>query len=64
VILNPFQSIWLLKSPNLFMLALAGFTILLSEFVLLVPLAYTIGVRYNIKNEALIGACFFARGVG
>jgi len=32
--------------------------------VLLVPLAYTIGKRYNIENEALIGACFLPAGLG
>ncbi|KIM49869.1 hypothetical protein M413DRAFT_117879 [Hebeloma cylindrosporum] len=43
---------------------LAGFTTLLTEFVLLIPLAYTIGVRYNITNEAIIGACFLPVGLG
>ncbi|KAF8804007.1 MFS general substrate transporter [Phlegmacium glaucopus] len=64
VILNPLRPLWLLRSPNLLAVALAGFTILLTDYVLLVPLAYTIGVRYNIKNEALIGACFLPAGVG
>jgi len=32
--------------------------------VLLLPLAYTIGVRYNVTNEALIGACFLPEGLG
>jgi MFS family permease len=40
------------------------FSFLTSPIVLLVPLAYTIGERYNIKNEALIGACFIPCGVG
>jgi len=64
VILNPLQPIWLLRSPNLFIVTLAGFTSVLTNFVLIVPLAYTIGVRYNIKNEALIGACFLPSGLG
>ncbi|KAG6327125.1 hypothetical protein ID866_11964, partial [Astraeus odoratus] len=34
------------------------------HYALLVPLAYTIGVRYNITSEALIGACFLPSGVG
>jgi len=29
-----------------------------------VPFAYTIGVRYNITNEAIIGACFLPLGLG
>ncbi|KAF7981044.1 hypothetical protein HWV62_35498 [Athelia sp. TMB] len=32
--------------------------------VLLVPMAYTIGARYNITNEAMIGACFLPAGLG
>jgi len=35
-----------------------------SIFVLLVPLAYTIGTRYHITNGALIGACFLPAGLG
>jgi len=64
VILNPLQPLWLLRSPNLFAVSLAGFTIMLTDYVLLIPLAYTIGVRYNITNEALIGACFLPAGLG
>jgi hypothetical protein len=62
--LNPFASLALLRSPNLLAVSLAGTTTLLTDFVLLVPLAYTIGRRYNITNEALIGACFIPDGVG
>ncbi|KAJ7928966.1 MFS general substrate transporter [Mycena leptocephala] len=47
------RGLWLLRSPNL-----------LAVYVLLVPLAYTIGVRYNITNEALLGAFFLPCGVG
>jgi len=64
VILNPLQPPWLLKSPNLLVVTLAGITVLLTNTVLLIPLAYTIGVRYNIENEALIGACFLPVGLG
>ncbi|KAJ2913768.1 hypothetical protein MD484_g6654, partial [Candolleomyces efflorescens] len=41
-----------------------GFLTLLTNFVLLVPIVYTIGKRYNITNEALIGACFLPAGMG
>ncbi|KAF9009718.1 major facilitator superfamily domain-containing protein [Cyathus striatus] len=64
VFLNPFSPLWMLRSPNLFLLSISGFLILLTDFVLLIPLAYTIGVRYNITNEALIGACFLPAGLG
>ncbi|OAX32955.1 MFS general substrate transporter [Rhizopogon vinicolor AM-OR11-026] len=50
---NPLSSLWLLRSPNL-----------LATVILLVPIAYTIGVRYGITNEAVIGACFLPTGLG
>lgn len=37
---------------------------MVTEYVLLIPIAYTIGARYHISNEALIGACFLPSGVG
>ncbi|KAG1867159.1 major facilitator superfamily domain-containing protein [Suillus subalutaceus] len=77
---NPLRSLWLLRSPNLFAIMLASSLVLMSDFgasilsaqciltssnaVLLVPLAYTIGVRYGITNEAIIGACFLPNGLG
>ncbi|KAG1778315.1 major facilitator superfamily domain-containing protein [Suillus placidus] len=61
---NPLSSLWLLRSPNLFAVMLASSLVLISDFVLLVPLAYTIGVRYGITNEAIIGACFLPNGLG
>jgi len=38
--------------------------ILLTDFVLLVPITYTIGVRYHITNAALVGACILPLGIG
>ncbi|KAJ8588644.1 MFS general substrate transporter [Rhizopogon salebrosus TDB-379] len=61
---NPLSSLWLLRSPHLFATALASSLALISDYVLLVPLAYTIGVRYGITNEAVIGACFLPNGLG
>ncbi|KAG2744393.1 MFS general substrate transporter [Suillus brevipes Sb2] len=61
---NPLSSLWLLRSPNLSAVMLAWTLVLISDFVLLVPLAYTIGVRYEITNEAIIGACFLPNGLG
>ncbi|KIK41377.1 hypothetical protein CY34DRAFT_806098 [Suillus luteus UH-Slu-Lm8-n1] len=43
---------------------LASTLVLITDYVLLVPLAYTIGVRYGITNEAIIGACFLPNGLG
>jgi len=64
VILNPLQPLALLRSPNLLAVSISSFLVLLTDFVLLVPIAYTIGVRYNIVNEAIIGACFIPTGLG
>ncbi|KIJ12566.1 Drug:H+ antiporter-1 family protein [Paxillus involutus ATCC 200175] len=61
---NPFSSLGLLRSPNLMAVTLANGFVLVSDFVLLIPLAYTIGVRYNITSDALIGACFLPNGLG
>jgi len=64
VLLNPLRPLLLLRSPNLLMVTFAGFTTLLTDYVLLIPLAYTMGVRYSISNEAIIGACFIPAGLG
>ncbi|CDO71928.1 hypothetical protein BN946_scf184940.g75 [Trametes cinnabarina] len=64
ILLNPFESLALLRSPNILLVALAGTTTLITDFVLMIPLAYTIGKQYNITNEALIGAFFLPAGLG
>ncbi|KAJ3511711.1 hypothetical protein NLJ89_g3941 [Agrocybe chaxingu] len=64
ILINPLRPLWLLKRPNLLAVTLAGFTALLTDYVFLTPLAYTIGARYGITNEALIGACFLPAGLG
>lgn len=61
---NPLDSLWLLRSPNLFAVMLASSLALISDYVLLIPLAYTIGIRYGIANKAIIGACFLPNGLG
>ncbi|KAF7362156.1 MFS general substrate transporter [Mycena venus] len=66
--LNPFSCLWLLRGPNLLCLTVAAATVLYTDYgkchSLLVPIAYTLGARYNITNEAIIGACFFPMGLG
>ncbi|OJA15431.1 hypothetical protein AZE42_10059 [Rhizopogon vesiculosus] len=61
---NPLSSLWLLRSPNLCAITLASSFVLLTDYALVVPLSYTIGVRYGITNEAVIGACFLPNGLG
>ncbi|KAF9528274.1 major facilitator superfamily domain-containing protein [Crepidotus variabilis] len=64
VILNPLRPLWMPRSPNLLFVSLAAFTGILSDYVLQIPIAYTIGAKYGITNEALIGACFIPAGLG
>ncbi|KAF7315208.1 MFS general substrate transporter [Mycena indigotica] len=62
--LNPFACMYLLRGPNLLLVTVAGFTVLYTDYALLIPIAYTLGKRYDITNEAIIGALFFPMGVG
>ncbi|KAI0784106.1 major facilitator superfamily domain-containing protein [Abortiporus biennis] len=64
VILNPFKCLALLQSPNVTLVSLAGGLVLFTDYVLLIPIAYTLGAKYNITNETIIGACFIPAGVG
>ncbi|KAH9483455.1 Itaconate transport protein [Psilocybe cubensis] len=64
VFLNFLEPLWIMRSPNLMAVILAGLFTLMTDYVLLVPIAYTIGAKYNITNEALIGACFLPCGLG
>jgi len=62
--INPFKSLWLLRSPSLLLTGIIMSASQLSFFVSSVPLPYTLGVRYHITNEALIGACYLPAGIG
>ncbi|KAH7911114.1 MFS general substrate transporter [Hygrophoropsis aurantiaca] len=64
VIINPLNSLRLLRSPLLLLQGTIGSFVLFTDFVLWVPLSYTIGERYGISNETLIGACFLPSGIG
>ncbi|KAI0294293.1 MFS general substrate transporter [Multifurca ochricompacta] len=61
---NPFMHISIFRSPNVLAVCLAGAFTLSANFALLIPLSYTIGARYNIKNEVLIGALLLPGGLG
>ncbi|KAK0229247.1 MFS general substrate transporter [Armillaria nabsnona] len=60
--LNPFASLALLRSPNLMLCTLAGAAILITDFAIATNLPQ--GVKYNISNEFIIGACFVPGGIG
>ncbi|KAF9224669.1 MFS general substrate transporter [Gyrodon lividus] len=61
---NPFKCLSLLRNPNLFVVNITIAVTILTEFVLLVPLAYILDRQYGITSEAIIGACFLPRGIG
>ncbi|KAG2108051.1 major facilitator superfamily domain-containing protein [Suillus discolor] len=62
--INPLSSLWLLRSPNLFAVMLASALMVNTVYILVVPVAHTIGIRYGITNEAIIGAFFLPNGLG
>ncbi|KAF8551242.1 hypothetical protein OG21DRAFT_1418350, partial [Imleria badia] len=66
--INPFRCIAFLRSPNIMAIALANTFAFLSDYVLLILIAYTVaykeGAKYTITNEALIGALFLPNGIG
>jgi len=61
---NPLRNISILRSPNVLLACLAGAFALSANFTLLIPLSYTIGARYNIQNEVVIGALLLPGGLG
>ncbi|KAG1835526.1 major facilitator superfamily domain-containing protein [Suillus variegatus] len=62
--INPLSSLWLLRSPNLFAVMFASALMVNTMYVLLVPISNTIGIRYGITNDAIIGAFFLPNGLG
>ncbi|KAH6919133.1 major facilitator superfamily domain-containing protein [Coprinopsis sp. MPI-PUGE-AT-0042] len=64
VIMSIMSPLWILRSPALLAVGMLTFLTLTSAFVLMIPIAYTIGERYGIKNEVLIGACLIPNGLG
>ncbi|KAI0088844.1 major facilitator superfamily domain-containing protein [Irpex rosettiformis] len=62
--LNPFKNIILLRSPNVLFISLAEGCVVITDYVLLVPIAYTFGQKYGITNEAIIGALCIPVGLG
>ncbi|KAF9222435.1 MFS general substrate transporter [Gyrodon lividus] len=61
---NPLKCLGLLRSPNLLLANTVAGIGMVTEFILLVPIAHTLGKQYNITNEAIIGACFLPHSIG
>uniref|UniRef100_A0A8H8CHZ4 Major facilitator superfamily (MFS) profile domain-containing protein n=1 Tax=Psilocybe cubensis TaxID=181762 RepID=A0A8H8CHZ4_PSICU len=64
VFLNPLRLMLLLRSPILLSISVILSASVMTVFVMLVPLVYTVGERYNISSEALVGLCFLPTGLG
>ncbi|KAF9068580.1 MFS general substrate transporter [Rhodocollybia butyracea] len=62
--INPLKPLGMLKSPNLLAVALAGTFVLLTDYVILTPLSVTVGARYGITNQAIMGAIYIPIGLG
>ncbi|KAF8589764.1 MFS general substrate transporter [Ramaria rubella] len=62
--LNPFKALEILWGPNVFLVVIAGGLTLVTDYVILIPLSYTIGPRYGLTSPALIGAFFIPSGLG
>jgi len=62
--INPFRCLAFLRSPNVFVVALANSFVFVPDLVLLMPIAYTIGAKYGIASESLIGMLFLPSGLG
>uniref|UniRef100_A0A0W0EYQ7 Major facilitator superfamily (MFS) profile domain-containing protein n=2 Tax=Moniliophthora roreri TaxID=221103 RepID=A0A0W0EYQ7_MONRR len=61
---NPFRALAILRSPNITAVSLAGFFVLLTDYALLVPMPYTVGKRYGITNQAILGLLYVPVGIG
>ncbi|KAF9255721.1 MFS general substrate transporter [Marasmius fiardii PR-910] len=61
---NPFATITLLRSPNIIAISIIGWAILMTYFVILLPIPYTIAKRYGIVNQAKIGLLYTPAGLG
>jgi len=64
LIFGPFRPLSLLRSPNILATEFFAYPVQLSQNILLIPLAFTLGKQYNIHNPALIGACFLPNSIG
>ncbi|KAI9570823.1 major facilitator superfamily domain-containing protein [Boletus coccyginus] len=62
--INPFRCLTFLRSPNIMAITLANTFAVISDFVLLIPIAYTVGAKYGITGEGLIGALLLPCGFG
>lgn len=58
------KTLWIWRYPNPLLVIVIGTAVLITDYLMFVPIASTLGIRYNIKNEALIGACLLPSTLG
>ncbi|KAI0338590.1 MFS general substrate transporter [Trametopsis cervina] len=64
VFLNPLRSLGLLRSPNVFVPTVEGALVLITEYAVILPTAFTVGKKFGITNEGAIGALCIPVGLG
>ncbi|KAF7773208.1 hypothetical protein Agabi119p4_5375 [Agaricus bisporus var. burnettii] len=64
VILNPLTPLAMLRSPIILSVSIITCVALLTDFALMIPLAFTIGKRYEIDDEATLGLFLLPIGFG
>ncbi|TFK35457.1 major facilitator superfamily domain-containing protein [Crucibulum laeve] len=64
ILINPLRPLRLLRDPNILAACAAGSTFLLTNYVMTIPLAYTLGPRYKISSEFFIGICISLTSLG
>ncbi|EIN13032.1 MFS general substrate transporter [Punctularia strigosozonata HHB-11173 SS5] len=61
---DPLRPVRLLRYPNVLAISLNSSFVLLTTYCVVVPLTYTLGPRYGITNDAILGTLFLAQGGG
>ncbi|CDZ98104.1 Synaptic vesicle transporter SVOP and related transporters (major facilitator superfamily) [Phaffia rhodozyma] len=61
---NPVRSVGLLRFTNILFISLNSSLVLLTTYVLVVPITSTMQPRYGITNAAIVGLLYLPQGVG
>ncbi|KAF8581941.1 MFS general substrate transporter [Ramaria rubella] len=62
--LNPLRPLKLLRHRNVLAMSITSSFVLSTTYCLLVPLTVTLGPRYGITNEAILGTLYLSQGAG
>lgn len=62
--LDPIRPIWLLRYPNILLMAVNSSLVLSTTYALLVPLTSTLGPRFGITNALVLGTFYLVQGAG